>query len=72
MNLKLVDSLVAIINSLTPEEKQALGSKVNLTNSNNEGESQSWHEFIEETYGSIEDETFMRQPQGEFEKRELF
>lgn len=72
MNLKLVDSLAAIINNLTPEEKQALGSKVNLTNNNREGESQSWHEFIENTYGSIEDDTFIRHPQGEFEKRELF
>lgn len=72
MNLKLVDSLAEIINSLTPEEKQALGTKVNLTNNNNEGESQSWHEFIEQTYGSIKDETFIRHPQGEFETRELF
>lgn len=25
--------------------------------------------FIESTYGSIQDETFMRHPQGEFERR---
>ncbi|NEO52335.1 MAG: hypothetical protein F6K54_04130 [Okeania sp. SIO3B5] len=72
MNLKLVDSLAEIINSLTPEEKNALTIKVNLTNNNNEQGNQSWHEFIENTYGSIKDETFIRHPQGDFEKRELF
>ena len=72
MNVKLVESLAEIINSLTPEEKQALGIMVNFTNNNNEGENQSWHEFIENTYGSIQDETLIRHPQGDFEKRELF
>ena len=45
---------------------------VNFTNNNNEGENQSWHEFIENTYGSIQDETLIRHPQGDFDKRELF
>jgi hypothetical protein len=57
MNLKLVDSLAQIINSLTPQEKQILGTKIDLANDNNQQERQSWHEFIEETYGSINDET---------------
>ncbi len=71
MNLKLVDSLAQIINSLTPKEKQILATKVDLAGDNNQQERQSWHEFIEETYGSINDETFVRHPQGDFEKREL-
>lgn len=29
-----------------------------------------WHKFIEETAGSINDETFVRQPQGELPERE--
>ncbi len=37
MNVKLVESLAEIINSLTPEEKQILGIMVNFTNNNNEG-----------------------------------
>jgi hypothetical protein len=72
MNLKLVDSLAQIINSLTPQEKQILGTKIDLASDNNQQERQSWHEFIEETYGSINDETFVRHPQGDFKKRELF
>ena len=28
--------------------------------------------FIESTYGSIDDETFIRHPQGEYEERESF
>ncbi|NEN87682.1 MAG: hypothetical protein F6K48_01600 [Okeania sp. SIO3H1] len=72
MNLKLVESLAEIINNLTPEEKQALGIMVNFIDDNNKSENQSWHEFIENTYGSIKDETFTRHPQGNFEQRELF
>jgi hypothetical protein len=73
MNTQLINSLAQIINNLTPEEQQILQTKINFTNSLNtkESEAQSWHEFIENTYGSIEDETFIRQPQGEFEQREL-
>ena len=29
-----------------------------------------WHNFLEETAGSINDETFFRQPQGELQERE--
>ncbi|MGK7918959.1 MAG: hypothetical protein AB4080_02980 [Trichodesmium sp.] len=72
MNLKLVQSLAEIINNLTPEEKQVLGTMINLIPDNNQAENQSWHEFIENTYGSIQDETFVRHPQGNFEQRELF
>ena len=69
MNLKLVESLAEMINSLTPEEKQALGIIVNLIDDNNKSENQSWHEFIENTYVSIKDETFIRNSQGNFEHR---
>ena len=72
MNLKLVESLAEIINNLTPEEKLALGTMINLVKDNNQTENQSWHEFIENTYGSIQDETFVRHSQGDFEQRELF
>ena len=72
MNLKLVQSLAEIINNLTPEEKQVLGTMINLIPDNNQPENQSWHEFIENTYGSIQDETFVRHSQGNFEQRELF
>ncbi len=72
MNLKLVKSLAEIINNLTPEEKQILGTMINLIQDNNQPENQSWHEFIKNTYGSIQDETFVRHPQGNFEQRELF
>ncbi|MBR8828905.1 MAG: hypothetical protein DSM107014_13560 [Gomphosphaeria aponina SAG 52.96 = DSM 107014] len=73
MNIQLVDSLAQIINSLTREEKQILQTKINLTDSlkDNDKEHQSWHEFINNTYGSIDDESFIRHPQGEFEPREL-
>ena len=73
MNLQLVDSLAQIINSLTLEEKQILQTKINLTDSfnNEEKENKSWHEFIENTYGSIDDETFIRHSQGTLEQREL-
>ena len=67
MNLKLVQSLAEIINNLTAEEKQVLGTMVNLIQDNNQPENQSWHEFIKNTYGSIQDETFVRHPQGNFE-----
>ncbi|NES07738.1 MAG: hypothetical protein F6K22_36090 [Okeania sp. SIO2F4] len=67
MNLKLVQSLAEIINSLIPEEKQFLGTMINLIQDNNQPENQSWHEFIENTYGSIEYETFVRHSQGNFE-----
>ena len=72
MNLKLVESLAEIINNLTPEEKLALGTMINLVKDNNQTENQSWHEFIENTYGSIQDETFVRHSQGNFEQRKLF
>ncbi|MGD1807687.1 hypothetical protein ACP6PL_19935 [Dapis sp. BLCC M126] len=72
MNLKLVKFLAEIINNLTPEEKEVLGTMINLVQDNNQPENQSWHEFIENTYGSIQDETFFRHSQGNFEQRELF
>ncbi|MEM1168533.1 MAG: hypothetical protein AAGJ08_05485 [Cyanobacteria bacterium P01_H01_bin.35] len=68
MNLKLVQSLAEIINNLTPEEKQVLGTMINLVQDNNPPENQSWHEFIENTYGSIQDATFVRHSQGDFEQ----
>lgn len=72
MNIKLVDSLAQIINTLTSEEKKVLQTKINLvtTNNNLEIEDQSWHNFIENTYGSIQDESFVRQPQGYITQRE--
>lgn len=72
MNIQLVDSLAQIINTLTPEEKQVLQTKINLVKTNNkwEIEKESWHSFIENTYGSIKDETFMRQNQGYMTERE--
>jgi len=36
MNLKLVQSLEEIINNLTPEEKQVLGTMINLIPDNNQ------------------------------------
>ena len=71
MNLKLVQSLAEIINNFTPEEKQVLGTMINLIPDNNKPENQSWHKFIENTYGSIQDETFVRHSQGNFQQREL-
>ncbi|HEY9703786.1 MAG TPA: hypothetical protein V6C58_15160 [Allocoleopsis sp.] len=72
MNIQLVDSLAQIINTLTPGEKRILQTKINLENHENtlDNNRESWHDFIENTYGSIEDETFIRQPQGNFEQRE--
>ncbi|MDJ0516562.1 MAG: hypothetical protein QNJ74_10015 [Trichodesmium sp. MO_231.B1] len=67
MNLKLVESLAEIINNLTPEEKQVLGTMINLIKDDNQPGNQSWHEFIENTYGSIQDETFVRHSQGNFD-----
>lgn len=32
---------------------------------------QEWRDFIEETAGAIDDETFFRHPQGELPEREL-
>ncbi|MEB3341786.1 hypothetical protein [Okeania sp.] len=72
MNLKLVKSLAEIINNLSLEEQQILGTMINLIQDNKQTENQSWHEFIENTYGSIQDETFVRHSQGSFEQRELF
>ena len=43
---------------------------VHIHESLNKEKEQSCHEFIENTYGSIDDETFIRHPQGEFEQRE--
>jgi FtsZ-binding cell division protein ZapB len=72
MNIQLVDSLAQIINTLTPEEKQVLQTKIDLVTVNNnlQIEDQSWHDFIENTYGSIEDQTFIRQPQDYITARE--
>jgi FtsZ-binding cell division protein ZapB len=72
MNIQLVDSLAQIINTLTPEEKQVLQTKIDLvtTNNNLQIKEESWHNFIENTYGSIEDETFIRQPQDYITPRE--
>jgi hypothetical protein len=35
MNIQLVDSLAQIINTLTPEEKQVLQTKIDLVTTNN-------------------------------------
>ncbi len=72
MNIQLVNSLAQIINTLTTEEKQVLQTKINLVivNNNLQLEDQSWYDFIENTYGSIKDETFIRQPQGYITERE--
>ncbi|MEB3341788.1 hypothetical protein [Okeania sp.] len=45
---------------------------INLIQDNNQTENQSCYEFIENTYGSIQDETFVRNSQGSFEQRKLF
>ncbi|NEP83080.1 MAG: hypothetical protein F6K39_36040 [Okeania sp. SIO3B3] len=71
MNLKLFKSLAEIINNLTPEEKQILGTMINLIPDNNQSENQ----FSEvhprgqdaRTGNIIQDETFVRHPQGNFE-----
>lgn len=37
-----------------------------------ETEKTDWHQFLRETYGSLRDIPFERQPQGEYEERESF
>lgn len=66
--IAIVDSFAQIINSLTKEEKQIVQTKINLSNSlkNNGKERQSWYEFIENTYGSIDDESFIRHTSCDF------
>jgi len=73
MNTQLLDSLAQIINTLSPQEKEILKQKINsnISPDNYKQENLSWHEFIENTYGSIQDKTFIRHPQGNFSNREL-
>ncbi|WP_293138883.1 hypothetical protein [Okeania sp. SIO3I5] len=40
---------------------------INLIKDNNQPENLSWYEFLENTYGSIQDETFVRHSQGNFD-----
>lgn len=70
---KLKDQAVAHGRTVTEEIKVILTQELvkddehNLTENRNQSE---WHEFIEETAGSINDETFFRHPQPDDSIRE--
>ena len=68
VNNEYLDVLYRVIKAfeLTPEKE--LVNEPDKISSNSK---LNWHEFIDETYGSLADDPIERGKQGEYEKREI-
>ncbi|CCQ56231.1 FitA-like ribbon-helix-helix domain-containing protein [Crocosphaera watsonii WH 8501] len=56
--------------SLTDEIKVILRRELIKENLEDNASQLEWHEFIDKTAGSIDDDTFVRHPQGDYPIRE--
>jgi len=66
------DKLLQAVEDLPTVEKWRLVRRLlhSLEQEQAEAMKTDWHQFLRETYGSLRDISFERQPQGEFEERE--